>query len=157
MSRRVLLLAVDNSDVSEEVLEWSISNVYKEGDEIHLLHIIPVPMPEVIGGIGAMDSIVTVDPDPATDLKHISEAKEFMKRRFVTKLASRSIAYKVEIVHFLTDNDSIGEAICKRAEALNAAAVVMAKHQRGAIAEFFLGSVTKYCTHHIKQPLIVLH
>lgn len=43
-------------------------------------------------------------------------------------------------MHFLTDNDSIGEAICKRAEALNAAAVVMAKHQRGAIAEFFLGS-----------------
>lgn len=25
----------------------------------------------------------------------ISEAKEFMKRRFVTKLASRNIAYKV--------------------------------------------------------------
>lgn len=124
---------------------------------MHLLHIIPVPMPEVIGGIGAMDSIVTVDPDPATDLKHIAEAKEFMKRRFVTKLASRSIAYKVEIVHFLTDNDSIGEAVCKRAEALSAAAVVMAKHQRGAIAEFFLGSVTKYCTTHCKQPLIVLH
>lgn len=49
-----------------------------------------------------------------------------------------------EIVHFLTDNDSIGEAICKRGEALGAAAVIMAKHQRGAIAEFFLGSVTKY-------------
>lgn len=27
---------------------------------------------QVIGGIGAMDSIVTVDPDPATDLKHVS-------------------------------------------------------------------------------------
>lgn len=40
--------------------------------QVHLLHIIPVPMPEVIGGIGAMDSIVTVDPDPATDLKHVS-------------------------------------------------------------------------------------
>ncbi|KAI7840666.1 hypothetical protein COHA_005588 [Chlorella ohadii] len=157
MPPRVLLLAVDDSDVSETVLEWTIDNVYKQGDEIHLLHIIPVPMPEVIGGIGAMDSIVTVDPDPQTDLKHIADAKEFMKRRFVTKLASRNIAYKVEIVHFLTDNDSIGEAVCKRAEALNAAAVVMAKHQRGAIAEFFLGSVTKYCTHHCKQPLVVLH
>jgi nucleotide-binding universal stress UspA family protein len=148
---------VDDSDSSEEVLEWAINNVHKEGDEVHLLHIIPVPMPEVIGGMGAMDSIVTVDPDPQADLKHIADAKEFMKRRFVTKLASRSISYKVEIVHFLTDNDSIGEAICKRAEALNASAVVMAKHQRGAIAEFFLGSVTKYCTHHCKQPLIVLH
>ena len=27
---------------------------------------------QVIGGIGAMDSIVTVDPDPQTDLKHVS-------------------------------------------------------------------------------------
>ena len=85
-----------------------------------------------------MDSIITVDPDPQADLKHvrappllpallapprlfsylflptclpacppclpacpadlplqIAEAKEFMKRRFVTKLASRNIAYKV--------------------------------------------------------------
>lgn len=37
--------------------------------QIHLLHIIPVPMPEVVGGFGAMDSIVTVDPDPKEDLK----------------------------------------------------------------------------------------
>ena len=127
-------------------------------------------------------------------------------------------------MHYLNDNDSIGEAVCKRAEALNAAAVVMAKHQRGKVAEFFLGSgeqgvfacscvcaggggvklaefflgsgeervhpfggveegragapqplarppltrrpappspplraVTKYCTHHCSQPLVVLH
>lgn len=113
---------------------------------------------------------------------------------------------QVEIVHYLTDNDSIGDAICKRAgalrarcspapqapgmrgaghlvgalpgdpgmasdlglappcfhslvvllpcrpptpraqaccprcaAALNAAAVVLAKHQRGAVSEFFLG------------------
>jgi hypothetical protein len=31
-------------------------------------------MPEVIGGMGAMDSIVTVDPDPQADLKHVSDA-----------------------------------------------------------------------------------
>ena len=32
----------------------------------------PLPRPcQVIGGIGAMDSIVTVDPDPQTDLKHV--------------------------------------------------------------------------------------
>lgn len=100
---------------------------------------------------------MTVEPDPQTDLKHIGEAKEMMKHRFVTKLASRNIPYQVEIVHFLTDADSIGEAICKRAAALNAAAVCMAKHQRGAISEFFLGSTTKYCTAHCATPLIVLH
>lgn len=80
-----------------------------------------------------------------------------IKRRFVTKVATRSIPYQVEIVHFLTDASSIGEAVCKRAAALNAAAVCMAKHQRGSISEFFLGSTTKYCTAHITSPLIVLH
>jgi hypothetical protein len=92
---------------SETVLEWACENLYREGDEFHLLHVIPVPMPEVIGGF-AMDSIVTVDPDPAVDVKHISDAKEMMKSRFVTKLASRNIPYQVEIVHYLTDADSVG-------------------------------------------------
>lgn len=207
--------------------------------QIHLLHVVPVPLPEIVGGLGGLDTgLVSVDPDPKEDIMHvrcfdpaarpsrsssplhsshdllvhlqIAEAKEFIKRRFVTKLATRNIAYKVEIVHFLTDNDSIGEAICTRADALKAATVVLAKHQRGAVAEFFMGSVTKvrtnsgiawrwcntvsirfqmkaplavgcrargifagdgyvvyqrttfivhvqYVTHHVKQPVVVLH
>jgi nucleotide-binding universal stress UspA family protein len=143
---------------SEGVLNWVLENIYRKDDEIHLLHIIPIPMPEVVaGGYGAMDSIVTVDPDPKEDLKHIADAKEMMKRRFVTKVASKDIPYRVEIVHFLTDADSIGEAICKRAEGLDASVVCMAKHNRGKISEFFLGSTTKYCTTHCKCPLVVLH
>lgn len=104
-----------------------------------------------------MDAIVTVDPDPQVDIRHISHAKEMMKKRFVAKLAAKSIPYQVEIAHFLTDADSIGEAICKRAEALSAAVVLLAKHQKGALSEFFLGSSTKYCITHCKQPLVVLH
>lgn len=42
------------------------------------------------------------------------------------------------------DNDSIGAVICKRADQLNASAVVLAKHNKGAIKEFFVGSVTNY-------------
>lgn len=53
--------------------------------------------------------------------------------------------YQLEIVRFATDNDSIGSIICKRAEQLNAACVVMCKHQKGKIKEFFVGSVTSYC------------
>lgn len=115
-------------------------------------------MPEFAGSMGGLDSsIVSMEADPAEDAKHIKEAKEFIRRRFVPKLVAKDVAYKVEIVHFLTDNDSIGEAIVKRADAIDAAAVVLAKHQRGKVAEFFLGSVTKYVTQHIQKPLVVLH
>jgi len=29
--------------------------------------------------------------------------------------------------------------------------------EQGAIQEFFLGSVTRYATHHCTQPVLVLH
>jgi hypothetical protein len=67
------------------------------------------------------------------------------------------IPFKLELVRFATDNDSIGAVICRRADQLNAAAVVMAKHNKGRIKEFFVGSATVYCTHHCKSPLLIMH
>lgn len=49
------------------------------------------------------------------------------------------IPYQVEIVRGCVDNDSIGALLCRRAEQLNAAVLVMAKHNRGAVKEFFIG------------------
>ena len=72
------------------------------------------------------------------------------------------IPYQVEIVKSATGNDTIGAVICKRAEQINAAAVVLAKHNKGAIAEFFVGSVTNYCESHFCAvagacPVPVMH
>jgi structural maintenance of chromosome 2 len=67
------------------------------------------------------------------------------------------IPFQVDILRASTDNDTIGAVICRRADAVNAAVVIMAKHTRGAIKEFFVGSATNYCTHHCKQPVLVLH
>lgn len=60
-------------------------------------------------------------------------------------------------MRFLTDNDSIGEAICKRASNINAAVIVIASHNKGVIKEFFLGSVSKYTSTHAQQAVIVVH
>ena len=37
---------------------------------------------------------------------------------------------QIEIVRFNTDNDSIGQVLCKRAQVVNAVAVVMASHNK---------------------------
>ncbi len=57
--------------MSERVVDWTVANLFRSGDEIHLLHIIPTPSPEVLAGFGAMDPIVTIEPDPAVDAKHV--------------------------------------------------------------------------------------
>lgn len=159
-----------------------------QGDEIHLLHVIPLPMPEVVaGGFGAMDSVITVDPDPKEDLKHIADAKNMMRTLFTPTLASKvgieirahshslsrtrsrslsrtrasarssqDVPYQVEIIHYLTDSQSIGEAICTRAENLNAAVVAMAKHSRGKVSTFVFGSSSRYVTEHASCPVIIV-
>ncbi|GAB4820045.1 hypothetical protein N2152v2_007091 [Parachlorella kessleri] len=154
---RCILIAVDNYDSSEKSLEWALQNLYKGGDDLRLVHVVPVvgdPSPVVVD----MALPFPLGPSPSTqDLKRVEEAKDFIKERFDKILTPREIPYTVEIVHFMVSTDNIGEIICKRADSLKAHAVVLAKHQRGLLHELFLGSVAKYVCGHCKQPVVVLH
>jgi nucleotide-binding universal stress UspA family protein len=64
--------------------------------------------------------------------------------------------YKVELVTFSTSSESVGAAVCSRAEELGAVAVVLASHNKSALWQFFQGSVTSYCVQHCRHPLVVL-
>eukprot|EP00884_Botryococcus_braunii_P019697 jgi/Botrbrau1/6410/Bobra.49_1s0027.1 len=157
-SKRTFLLPVDKSQGSVAALDWALANVVKEGDEILLLHVIPFNVGEPIGGIYDADLAAPVfaKPDPKVDEQRIAEAQSFIKELFFPRLEAAKVPYKVEIVHFATDADSIGEVVANRAEHINSPAVVVARHNRGAVSEFFLGSTTKYLTHHCKQPVVVI-
>lgn len=159
-SSRTILVPVDDTIGSEQALDWVISNLYRQGDEIHFFHVVPNPQAKLLGGgLGLADAgeFMVQAPDPKDDRKQVSTAEGFIEQRFVSKVEASKIPHQVEITHFNTDKDSIGAIICKRAQDLQTPAVVMAKHNQGSIKEFFLGSVSKYCTHHCKQPVIVLH
>lgn len=58
--------------------------------------------------------------------------------------------------HFGTDADSVGQLVAARAAATDAAAVVLTKHDAGALKRFFLGSTAKYLTKHCEKPVVVL-
>ena len=55
------------------------------------------------------------------------------------------------------DNDAIGRVVCQKAEQLNAAAVVLAKHRTGRLKEMVMGSVCKHCVQHCPKPVIIVH
>lgn len=44
------------------------------------------------------------------------------------------------------DTQSIGAVLCKKAEDISAAAIVVSLHAKSRLQEFFLGSITHYCT-----------
>ena len=53
--------------------------------------------------------------------------------------------------------DSVASAVCKQCDDLGAAVLVLASGHKSVLAEFFLGSVTSYCSRHCKVPVVVLH
>lgn len=56
-----------------------------------------------------------------------------------------------------TDTDSIGNVVCQQADALAVVAVVIAGHRKSQTGAFFMGSVTSFCTHHCKKPVLIVH
>jgi nucleotide-binding universal stress UspA family protein len=64
--------------------------------------------------------------------------------------------YTIKVASGMTDVASIGALICAEADKAQAAMVVMVRHTKGAVQEFFLGSATSYCTHHSKIPMVIL-
>lgn len=155
LPRRNILIGVDESQASEKAVGWAVDNLYKEGDEVHLFHVIPPGTYMLLAPDMGMDGII--EEDEATRQRAEDNAKAMLVEKFAGLLQAKQIPFKLELVRFATDNDSIGAVICRRAAQLNAAAVVMAKHNKGRLREFFVGSVTNYCTHHCKSPLLIMH
>jgi len=48
------------------------------------------------------------------------------------------------------------EMICEAAEMKNVDLLVLGSHSRGPIQRLFLGSVSNYCVHHSKRPVLVV-
>ena len=51
----------------------------------------------------------------------------------------------VHIVKSETDSASKGHIICEKAATLESTMVCMANHNKGSVAEFFMGSVSQVC------------
>eukprot|EP00879_Flechtneria_rotunda_P003518 GHRR01003749.1.p1 GENE.GHRR01003749.1~~GHRR01003749.1.p1 ORF type:complete len:162 (+),score=36.49 GHRR01003749.1:210-695(+) len=153
---RNILITVDDSPASERVFGYALQNFYRPGDVLHILHILPPSRQVVVTPDLGLEGVLEDNED--TRRKVDDHARQFLKDKFETKLETLKIPYQLDIMRGPdADNSSIGVLVCKRAEQLNAVVVVMAKHSRGPIQEWFIGSATNYACHHCKQPVLVLH
>lgn len=155
VSGRRILIPVDDSAASNRVCDWTLEHFYRPGDTLTLMTVIPTGLYVTLSTDLGLQEVV--EEEDAASRAAVETAAHTMMEKFTSKLAAAKVPYQLEVARFATDNDSIGSIICKRATQLNAAAIVLAKHTRGAIQEFFIGSVTSYLTHHSTTPIMVLH
>lgn len=153
---RVFLCPVDDSEDSKHAVEWTIKEMYRPGDVLHVYHCTPTPSPDVMPGLGLMEGVITYQPNPEGNQELIAAAKAMVDARFVPLLKEAKVKYEVHIAA-QRDLEPVGQAICGVASEVDAFAVVMASHKKSRLVELFLGSVSKYTTSHAKRAVIVLH
>lgn len=181
MARHVVV-AVDDSSAAEGALAFALE-ILKPDDTLHLLHAIPTglhllgaPELEMAATVGAV-----VEDSPEQKKRAYDAAIEMIKSRFCANaklapppaLVARGVeaapdgapdaldgggsksGVRLEVVRAAQGNDAVGAAVCSRADALGKGTVlVLAKHSRGAVAEFFMGSVCGHVTKRCKTATV---
>jgi len=162
-SQRNIVLALDATSESDACVEWAVDNLLRAGDEAHVLHMVPgVPAEHVFSlPAGRLLHVTTAVASAMED--HLRGVYAARARELCARLGPRLSAAQVGLhVHVVpqtggASKGQIGMAICEQAEALKAAAVVVASHSHGGLAEFIRGSVAHYAVQHCSRPVAVLH
>ncbi|XP_027099294.1 universal stress protein A-like protein [Coffea arabica] len=126
---RRVMLAVDEHEGSFYALEWTLKNLH--------------------------DSIIKFQP--AREVRR--EVQEDQKKTAASLLENaREICIRHGITpEAITDVGDPKDAIQEEAvEGLNIQLLVVGSHGRGALKRAFLGSVSNYCVHNMKCPVLVV-
>eukprot|EP00252_Welwitschia_mirabilis_P019650 TRINITY_DN4607_c0_g2_i1.p1 TRINITY_DN4607_c0_g2~~TRINITY_DN4607_c0_g2_i1.p1 ORF type:complete len:152 (+),score=19.39 TRINITY_DN4607_c0_g2_i1:484-939(+) len=141
-----LMVAVDESDCSKYALEWALSNLNMYGDDASLVvfHAEPyVVFPSPVG-FTAPELIEALTNQQKKITESIfARAKELCALRNV----------EAETVSDIGDPK---EVICNACDKLNIDLLIMGSHGYGAIKRAFLGSVSNYCVHSSKCPVLIV-
>ncbi|KAK9848088.1 hypothetical protein WJX84_002136 [Apatococcus fuscideae] len=132
---RRLLLAVDDSEASEQATAWMVQQLYRRGDELHLLHVASQPTDKhVFMGM-------YVPPDDGAEEQEIQHGWQICRRRILGQLQSAQIPYEVHILTSGQDCSNLAQIIAQKASDLKAACIVLARHDKSSLQELWQGSV----------------
>ncbi|KAL9245003.1 hypothetical protein vseg_018713 [Gypsophila vaccaria] len=127
---RNVVVAVDHAPNSKHAFDWCLAHFCRVADTLHLVHAVScVKNEEVYGATQVLMEKLAV------------EAFQVLMVKSVAKIV---------------EGDA-GKVICREAEKLHPAAVVMGTRGRGLVESVLKGSVSEYCFHHCKAaPIIVV-
>ena len=131
-------------------------------DVVHLLHVVP-RVRSTAAPSGALYYAPPLScPDEAKEALE-KAARAFITREFASLIADRALpinALAVDVVHELTGSsagESVGDAIIRTAEELDAAALVLLSHEKRKLEQFIWGSVSKEVASRTKRPVVLVH
>eukprot|EP00922_Rhytidocystis_sp_ex-Travisia-forbesii_P046356 GHVS01069097.1.p1 GENE.GHVS01069097.1~~GHVS01069097.1.p1 ORF type:complete len:250 (-),score=63.36 GHVS01069097.1:340-1002(-) len=157
---RIVIMGVDASQYSREAVQWARQHNYISPDDIVVLATIwEEALEQYITTVdmGLYAGLVSLNHDEIR--KHNEEAldsaRKMLKSFYQLYLADCDV-FPLIVSSANVAKASIGDTLCKTAEALDATTIIVGCHGHGAFKRFFLGSVSKYVVQNAKCPVLVV-
>ena len=152
-----LLVAIDNSDMSQHVFDEAVSLAKKSNANLMLLHVLNPLDEQYINGMSIEPTLLYPEYQAQKNEIHIKDWTKLKQDRLNWLNSQCEQATKLGIVAEF--NQYIGEAsrtICDVARNWDADLIIMGRRGRRGLSEFFLGSVSSYVLHHAPCSVLVV-
>ncbi|GLJ09326.1 hypothetical protein SUGI_0106670 [Cryptomeria japonica] len=148
--QRKIMVGVDESEESMNALSWALDFfcIGNAKDSLILLHAQPPP-----GDYSNMDStgyLFSSEIDQAVE-KYQKNVTENVLKRAKSICIGKNVCEESRVC--------VGDArdvICEEAEKIKPDFLVIGSHGYGTIKRAFLGSVSDYCAHNVKCPVLIV-
>lgn len=151
-----LLVAIDNSDMSQQVFDKALFLAKKSSANLMLLHVInPLDEPRINPFFAR--STTDSEKEAQNNEKYIKDWEKLKQERLSWLRSRHEEAKKLDIVTEL--DQRTGEesrTICDVARDWGADLIVIGRRGRSGLSEFFLGSVSNYVLHHAPCSVLIV-
>ena len=152
-----LLIAIDNSDMSQHVLDEAISLAKTSNANLMLLHVLNPLDEQYIDPMFVQPTILYPEYQAQKNEKHVKDWEKLKEERLNWLRSQCEQAKQIGLV--IECNQHVGEAsrtICDVARNWGADLIIIGRRGRRGLSEFFLGSVSNYVLHHAPCSVLVV-
>lgn len=149
--KKKVMVAIDESECSRYALQWTLDNLTQTIDDNSQLVLFTVqPISECTYAYAS-----SFGAAPPELIRSIQENQNKIASTLLEK-AKQICANNGIVAETVTEVGDPKVAIYEAVEKLNIQLLVLGSHGRGAIKRAFLGSVSNYCVHNVKCPVLVV-
>jgi nucleotide-binding universal stress UspA family protein len=147
---RKILICLDGSSLSEQILQYASEEAIGADREVVLLRAVPLSHSTTIAVPGVISSIPPSPPGPQQLAAEEAEAKTYLDAK---AKSLKKLGIKTECV-VLVGNP--GEEIVNYAHKHKVDLIAIATHGRSGLKRILFGSVTEYVIKNSKLPILLV-
>lgn len=151
---RNLVVAIDGEEASYRAIGWTLDHLYRDGDILHLLHV--VPEVATMSQLGGYNLAASLGPEEGMQAQLAAHAEAFVHSHCGPLAAQRGAAWQLDLVPGRC-NTSVSDTIISKINELDAAMVVLSVRPTSFIEGLFSMGISKQVAARCTKPTLLFH